>query len=378
MRIAVYPADEGACGMLRIQWPAEHLAAQGVDVQVNPTMYAEYTERFDGTQPPSWVDVLDVTIDADIAVFQRPLHRQYIQVIPILRSKGVHVVVELDDNFDVIDPANKAWHAAEPGWLHTAERAELAERHGPFRTTHVGPDGWAFSPDHEGRSHRNNLRTAITLADTLVVSTPALAAHYGPHAARTVVVPNRIPRRYCTFGRLHVENRPLTAGWTGSTDSHPRDLQVMNGVLARYAGRSRFHVVGTAAGVEAATGRRPNSGTGWVPLVEYPRAYAALDVAVCPLRPGLFNDAKSSLKMLEAAAVGAIPVCSPAPEYVGLHGEGVGLIAGRPKEWVEHLDRLHADPRWRAELRARGLVVAEEHTIEEHAGEWLHAWTLGT
>ena len=376
MKVAAYAADEGACGALRIRWPAQTLAAQGRTVTVDEPMRIAWTEAFAGTQPPAWVHAVGVETDADVCVFQRPLHAQYLSVFPALQAAGVRVVVDLDDHFDAIDRGNRAWVAAEPHWLHPDELAETEARHGAVRVTQRRPDGWAYTPDHAGRSHRLNLQAAVTMADAVTVSTPALAAHYSQFNPNITVVPNRVPRRYLTIGRTRTESTPVTVGWTGSTDTHPRDLQVMGGALALLKTRAFYAVVGTGIGVERACGRRPDHATGWVDLTrEYPRAYSRMDVAVCPLRVDAFNQAKSALKPLEAAALGVVPVMSPTDEYLRLHGEGVGLIATRPKEWVAHLDAVLSDRQYRAGLAAKGLDVAARHTIEEHAGVWWDAWT---
>lgn len=368
MRVAVLPADQGGCGAYRMRWPAEALIAQGHDVVIDAPVRCAFSARFRGLLPPAGVRVLEADCDADVVVVQRPMHRQWLDVIPLLRAKGIRVVVELDDCFDRISRANKAWTAAEPHWLEDDELADLP----PTRVKRRLP-GWSHCPDIESASNRENIRRALPLADHLIVSTPALAKHYGHLAPSVSVVRNCIPGRYVRFGERHLESDPVRIGWTGSVESHPHDLQVTGGALARVA--APFVAVGTGEGVAARLGRPVNGTTGWVPLESYAEAYSYLDVAICPLVVDTFNSCKSWLKPLEAAAVGAIPIMSPTPEYLELHGQGVGLVARTPAEWERHAKALITSPRLRSDLRAKGLEVARRWTIEGNAEQWWDAWT---
>lgn len=378
-RVAVFPADSGACGSYRITWPAEALAAQGYPVAVDsPAIRTVFSERFSGPLPPPGVRLLDANCDTDVVVCQRPMHRQWLDVIPMLREKGIRVVVELDDLFDQIHRGNAAWRSAHEHWLADVELAQHVDRYGPQKVTHTVP-GWSYCPSIEAASHRGNLRKAVSLADHLVVSTPALARHYGRWAKTVTVVRNRIPARYLAFGERHVEGNPATGrlriGWTGSLASHPADPHVIGNGLANVRVPFEMLVVGPGDGVSEAFRRRVDGATGWVHLDLYPAAYAHLDIAICPLEQSKFNASKSGLKAIEAAAVGAIPVMSPSPEYLALHALGVGLVARTPAEWTRHIEMLLVSPIQRQVLRRRGLEVAAGMTVEGNAGEWWDAWT---
>ena len=104
----------------------------------------------------------------------------------------------------------------------------------------------------------------------------------------------------------------MAVGWSGSTNTHPGDLEATGGAVGRVT--KGFHVIGTGVGVADALGlaRRP-SATNWVPLFRYPEFLAQLDVGIVPLRACAFNRAKSWLKGLEMVACGVAFVASATP-----------------------------------------------------------------
>lgn len=340
MRVAVYPADKGGCGYYRVIWPAQALQDQGADVVIHDPDEGGLRGVFIDDPTPRIVDI-DAP-DADVVVLQRPLRWEVAAAIPILQAKGIRVVVEIDDDFHSIHPHNVSWHTCHP----------------------------TRNPDRNWR----HLADACQAADLVVVSTPALAARYGRHG-RVAVVPNRVPARY-----LEITPDPhdgLIVGWSGSIDTHPTDLQVTRGAVARAIdGHARVAVVGTGKGVQRALNLPTEpAASGWVPIDQYPEALATFDVGIVPLDLIPFNEAKSHLKGLEMAAVGVPFVASPTGPYTRLAAEGAGLLADKPKTWARQLRRLLTDHTWRAELAATGRQVAAAHTIEGNTDHWWDTWT---
>lgn len=384
-RVQVHAADLGGCGHYRLIWAASALYYAGADVDliVPGDAAAQFDCRPDlddalarmaGLRPgtsPKLVGINRVP-DADVVVLQRPLTRHLLDVVRFLQAAGKAVVIEVDDDFQTIDPANIA-----------------------FRTVHP-----KYSPERNWQI----LAEACRLADMVTVTTPALAARYGRHG-RVRVIPNMVPSSY-----LHVLPDPhdgIRVGWTGTIDTHPRDLQVTRGAVARTLRRHdlRFHLIGSGryrprdpvSGLEyidpatgaplevvddrlvAALGLADGQGFahtgGWLPLEKYPKAVAELDIGVVPLEAGAFNEAKSYLKGLEFAAVGRPFIATPTGPYRELAAGGIGLLAGRPREWEQHLDRLIRDEDYRLELGdANRRKVAAGHVIENNLGRWIDAW----
>ncbi len=346
VKIAVYPADLGGCGMYRITWPAEALKAQGADIDiVLPTESPDrQVNAWWWTNDEGESTLVDVKApDADVIVIQRPLSDTLAKAIPMLQAKGVRVVVEIDDDFEAISPRNISWRDVHPGrnprrnWVH--------------------------------------LRNACAIADLVVVSTPALAKRYGGHG-RVAVVPNFIPARY--LAHWPDPHEGVIVGWSGSLDTHPDDLQVTGGGVAR-AVRSTgatFAVVGTGKGVQKALGLgAPPLACGWRPIAQYPEAVAQLDVGIVPLELSRFNEAKSWLKGLEMAALGVPFVASPTAPYRELAEFGVGALAERPKHWEYHVRALVQCADLRAERAGAGREVARRLTIEGNCGRFYEAWS---
>jgi glycosyltransferase involved in cell wall biosynthesis len=88
---------------------------------------------------------------------------------------------------------------------------------------------------------------------------------------------------------------------------------------------------------------------------------AEADIALAPLEPTAFNDAKSNIKYLEAAILGVPAVCSPRTNFRAVIADGeTGLLAEDETAWFAALDRLAGDPRLRRRMgeAARAAVLA--------------------
>ncbi len=82
----------------------------------------------------------------------------------------------------------------------------------------------------------------------------------------------------------------------------------------------------------------------------YLAVLAASDIAIAPLEDTIFNNAKSNIKLIEAAIVGLPSVCSPRREFCACVEHGVdGFLAETADEWFTALRVLTDD----AALRTR-------------------------
>ena len=102
------------------------------------------------------------------------------------------------------------------------------------------------------------------------------------------------------------------------------------------------------------------------PYHEYLGLLAAADIAIAPLAPVKFNEAKSNIKFLEAAAVGLPSVCSPRSAFAHAirHGE-TGLLADTTDEWYAALKSLVINP----DLRSRMGRAARQDVFEQYSPE---------
>lgn len=86
---------------------------------------------------------------------------------------------------------------------------------------------------------------------------------------------------------------------------------------------------------------------------KYLQLMADCDIAIAPLEPTLFNDAKSNIKFIEASMVGLPSVCSSRAEFSGiiLHGQN-GMLADNFLDWFASLRTLILDRDLRLEMAA--------------------------
>lgn len=344
MRVLVWPADQQGSGHYRLIWPGQALAGHGADVTVSTEGPSVLWDReWHGSSPPTTARVVGLAHkpDADVVVIQRPGRHHWAQIIPHLQAAGIRVVVDLDDDFEHIDPRNKAFAGYDP------------------RTSPHHNHAW--------------IRRAAQLADLTTVSTEALARRYAG-TGRVTVLPNLVPASYLDVDVTRPETPTVT--WTGSVETHPGDLEAAGGAIGRVlaASGAQLRVVGTGEGVGERLGVPQLTATGWLPLRHYPLAYAWAHVAVVPLADTVFNRAKSALKLAEAAALGVAAVASPTPDNQRLHRAGVGLLAGNPGRWQRHLTRLIRDVAFREDLAGHGRQVMAGHTYEGSCDRWADAW----
>lgn len=337
MKVHVFPADTGGCGYFRLIWPAQLLAAAGHDVEIRPPENRGLKLRIG---PGDRVDdVLDVD-GVDVIVFQRLTHQWMAEAVPLLRAKGIAVVVDVDDDLTTVHPRNPAYRSMHP------------------RTG--------------GRHSWQHLAAACREATLVTVSTPALLERYARHG-RGHVIYNHLPDSY--YGTAH-EDRD-TIGWPAALASHPDDPAVLGGAVSRLVSEGAdFRVVGDPTGVGAAFGLfyDPQGRTG-VDVAGWPAAVAGdVGVGIAPLADTVFNAAKSWLKPLEMSALGIPWVASPRAEYVRLHRRGAGVLADTPRRWHRELRRLVDSAALRFERAEAGREVAEGLRLSQNAWRWMEAW----
>jgi hypothetical protein len=343
VKVVVYPADRFGCGSFRMIWPGELCAAAGHDVRVvsqDQRAVRLVMERD---------TVKDVLVDdVDVVVLQRVTHAYMAQAVGILRSKGVTVVVDVDDDLSAIHPSNPAWA------MH-----------------HPGNEGRRMVGGQVNRHSWRNLAQACRDATLVTASTPALLGVYARHG-RGVVLPNYLPDHYYGLPRQDSD----VVGWPGSYHSHPNDPEAVGGAIARLVDEgAEFVMRGDPSGAGPAFGLTADPAGGGVPIEQWPSAVAELGVGIAPLADTRFNAAKSWLKPLEMSACGVPWVASPRAEYQRLHAMGAGVLADRPRTWYREVKRLRESAGLRHEMSEAGRAVAEQLRLSRHAWKWMDAWS---
>lgn len=341
--IYVYPADVHGCGYYRMIWPAQALKALGHNIRI-------ISPKERGASLRAAIDndgkILDVEwpSDADAIVLQRISDCRLADAIKIMVSRGLKVIIDIDDDLAAIDPSNPAWQAMHP-------------KHG-------------YSANHSWL----NTQRACDAASLVTVSTNALLPRYARHG-RGVVLRNCVPKRYLNIE--HVDSDVV--GWGGSLHVHPSDMQTLGPTIAVLTSTGmKFRVVGPGNGIAdvlrcsedavEATGSRDL-------LTEWPEALATLGIGIAPLADTRFNTSKSWLKVLEYSALGVPWVGSSRVEYQRAHElSGTGVLVSKPKHWVRALRALINSESMRREASEAGRSWAATQTIEGNAWRWAEAW----
>lgn len=340
MKVLGFHADEnGGVGFYRMREPARVAADSGVDVTITDGVDADISLN-EGT---GMMKVNEIFTDADLIVIQRPLRQVWTSLIEQAKRQGIATIVEIDDDYDFIHRSNLAYLKEDP-----------ASTENPY---------W--------------LRQAAKAADHVTVSTPALLK-YG---ARATVLRNCVPESALSL-QTGVQHKKPVIGWTGTTQTHPHDLQETRGGVGDVIRKNSLQlgIVGDGEDVRRFLGlhwESPMSVTGWVPLEDYYTAIqASMSIGIVPLELSQFNQAKSALKGLEMAALGIPFVASPTREYLRLEAYGLGKTAKSPGDWRRHLQRLLDRPEEteRISKQYRETIYNESMTYEASAHQWVAVW----
>lgn len=379
MTVLIHPADETGCGKHRLIWPAQVLAERGYDVTVESPENRRLHMHIDTST--GLLDQVEVPEGTDVLVLQRPAHFLLAQAIPLLRAKGVSVVVDVDDDLHAIHPENVAFRYLHPD-RHRLELADVGYSNRPgmpsltqaarrLEQVRPYPHNW------------NHLDTCCREASLVTVSTPRLLRRYAPHG-RGQVIHNYLADIY--YG--HERQDSANLGWPASIWSHPNDPAAVGSSVARILreqggklmvwGDEVLEGPGIPRPVHVAErfGLRPNQvvGGGVIPLEDWPKTIAQIGVGLCPLAPSTFNDSKSWLKGEEMSAVGVPWVGSPTTEYRRLNSMGAGMLAKSAGDWYRALRELTKSETRRAELVAAGREVASQLRLRDNAWRWEEAW----
>lgn len=342
MRVLVYPADLGGCGYYRLLFAAMHLQSLGHDIVIEwPGKETGFEVYLEDEKP---IDFKLPCDNVDVIVMQRISHVWHTSVVPLMQSKGIAVVVDMDDDLSNIHRDNAAYWNYHPRNIKT-----------PFSWKHT--------------------EQVCRAAAMVTVSTKSLLKKYAGHG-RGAVIDNFIPEHYLDIVPIR-EHKPVF-GWAGTIQSHPADLQVCGPAIRTLVNQGhKFKVIGPGHKVKEylRLEQEPES-TGVVQLANWASALTQLDVGMVPLEPSAFNTSKSRLKGLEYNSLGIPYVASSREEYRKFHREsGGGFLVDTPKTWIKAIGDLMTNETLRKELGERGRAFAETQTIEQNSWRWWEAWT---
>jgi len=101
----------------------------------------------------------------------------------------------------------------------------------------------------------------------------------------------------------------------------------------------------------------------WVPLDQYKKNVATIDIALCPLPDTAFNRAKSPIKWMESSLCGAAVIASPTVYGEVIRPGETGFIANDIAEWVRYTSLLVENTALRKGIGRR----AQREVLQRHS-----------
>lgn len=343
LTVGVLPGDTSGCGTYRMLEVADAVRAVRPDWEIRTYQpRGEVTVGINQSGKVVAIENLGDTLP-DVLVMQRTGTPILAGVVEWLRARGVAVVVDFDDAMWCIDRSNVAYAA------------------------------WNNPTRHKGQSWRICDQVAA-VADMVTVTTPALADRYGKHG-RVSVLPNRIPDRWVVD--QPEPDMPPTGGWAGYTATHPGDCAVSAPAAWVFHHATGVRVMADAVGAAGEWGL-PVDAVEHVPAAplgpEYFAGLSRLGVMLVGLTGSPFNRAKSTLKVLEAAAAGVPSIAAATTPHRDLAKSGFPVrVARTPSEWEAHaLDLL--DPETYTLARKQLAEAMPRYVMSAQAEGWAQAW----
>jgi hypothetical protein len=260
---------------------------------------------------------------------------------------------------------------------------------GRWRTVFdMDDDVWSIPPDSAAYSGWNyvdmqqSVEVCTTFADVVTTTTPALAEilHGLNRDGNVHILPNCV-----TPALLKAKRTPhagINVGWGGSATHRGDWRPYVRGILAGVSESPGARLIlrganylGSAGGPYAdIVEERP-----WVKgVTDFWQTYADIDINLAPLKQTPFNESKSFIKVLEAAAWGIPTVASDVGPYRTAIAHGVtGLLVTSAEEWRESIRRLAMDKPYRLQLGSNAREWAKKYTIDKWVGKYYELYTTG-
>lgn len=298
----------------------------------------------------------DITVDGEgklvvprqegAAIWSFPGNLARAKIMSLMQDQGTRVLVEVDDNYTTPPPFYEI-----STWIERVDRRD---------------------PRTLGK-HSYEMHVAIAKdADGVIVSTPRLAEVYESINSNVYLCPNCVdPDDWPERPERHRDSK-LHIGWAAS-DSHRYDAPLIRDALCWASTQPDVEVIIIGIKPEITRYKFRYWHMGWVDsLKAYRHNLGVLDVALCPLRPGKWEDCKSDVKAMEAAMAGALPIVSEVEPYRPWFDRT--YTARNEWDWrriVKHLVRNRDEIKTLAE-KAREYVLAER-TIQGNISKWRDA-----
>ena len=220
--------------------------------------------------------------------------------------------------------------------------------------------------------HLTILRYWLQQADGVMVSTPYLAQRLQTFNSKVFLIPNALDERLLVprpaSPEVETRNR-ITLGYMG-TQTHDEDLRLIlpaiRSINENHAGQVVLEIVGVTSNPETLDLVK-GLPVRWISPEpresEYPlfmlwfTSQIHWDVALAPLHDTIFTRAKSDIKYLDYAAIGAPGIFSNVPAYSSTiqHGQNGLLADNTPEEWKAAIESFITNPNLRHNIATQAV-----------------------
>lgn len=268
------------------------------------------------------------------------------------------------------------------GALHYEILQELGRHRIPYIVD--VDDYWILPKGHVNfkywREHKlkQAIIDAIKYADGVTCTTPQLAAHIQEINPDVCILPNALDLTDEQWNGSRNDSSVIRFGWVGGV-THQNDLQIISDAISmiceEYTDNVQFILCGyqqnnwiwesqlTRFGMADGKIRPQVKVSMEQPVNEYGNFYRLFDVALAPLENTKWNNCKSELKIIEAAAYGLPVIASAVAPYMNhTKNNGVKFVLNTPDAWYNAIkDVITKQP----DGKANKAYCQQHHNLEE-------------
>ncbi len=219
---------------------------------------------------------------------------------------------------------------------------------------------------------RSRLRQALSACHRLIVSTQPLAELCQDMIDDIRVIPNRLKKEaWCHLTSKRNQSEKPRVGWAGA-QQHQGDLEVIIDVVKETADEIDWIFMGMCPDELRPYIKEYHD---FVAFEQYPEKLASLnlDLAIAPLEPHPFNEAKSNLRLLEYGILGWPVICSDIYPY-RTNQPPVVRVSHEPQAWLQAIRSALAD---QDALHQQGDALKQwvqaHYILEDHLDDWVSA-----
>ena len=237
----------------------------------------------------------------DVIVFSRWLGKNQYDVLKRITDAGKPYVIDVDDYW-VLPKYNPAY--------------------------------WAYR-----KGIKNSIKDAINYADAVFCTTQKLANEVRTINENVYIVPNCLDTSHNQWKQPKEKNERVKIGWVGGI-THEEDLKLIADDINSMD--VDFYICGYTPSdhwnniVKLIPKANIVQGTS---VFEYGEVYKHFDFVLAPLQDNHFNNCKSELKIVEAAAYSIPIICSAVYPYL-YHTGNDGVIFATQNNWKASIQKL--------------------------------------